>query len=79
MLIYTETKMIDFIFQARKVQLCMNAHDKCSSKEVLKNELGDENSNDNRFLINPEFVESLDDSDGSKAFNVEGKGTEGFN
>jgi len=65
--------------EARKVQLCMNAHDKCSSKEVLKNELADENSNDNRFLINPEFVESLDDSDGSKAFNVEGEGTEGFN
>ena len=57
----------------------MNAHDKCSSKEVLKSELADESSNDNRFLINPEFVESLDDSDGSKAFNVEGEGTEGFN
>ena len=57
----------------------MNAHDKCSSIEVLKSELVDENSNDNRFLINPEFVQSLDDSDGSKAFNVEGEGTEGFN
>ena len=57
----------------------MNAHDKCSSKEVLKNELEDKNNNDNRFLIDPEFVESLDDSDGSKAFNVDGEGTEGFN
>ena len=27
-------------FQARKVQLCNSAHDKCLEKEVLKNELG---------------------------------------
>ena len=72
--------MIISIFQARKVQLCNSAHDKCLEKEVLKNELeNDKNDrNDNRFLINPEFVQSLDESDGSKAFDFNGEGTEGF-
>ena len=79
-------------FQARKVQLCNSAHDKCLEKEVLKNELGNDiddkndkngendknDRNDNRFLINPEFVQSLDESDGSKAFDFNGEGTEGF-
>ena len=76
-------------FQARKVQLCYSAHDKCLEKEVLKNELendkngqndknGESDRNDNRFLINPEFVQSLDESDGSKAFDFNGEGTEGF-
>ena len=82
---------LDF-FQARKIQLCNSAHDKCLEKEVLKNELGNDISdkngknnsndgnvkNDNRFLINPEFVQSLDESDGSKAFDFNGEGTEGF-
>jgi len=78
--------------EARKVQLCNSAHDKCLEKEVLKNELGNDiddkndkngendknDRNDNRFLINPEFVQSLDESDGSKAFDFNGEGTEGF-
>ena len=66
------------ILQARKVQLCISSHDKCLSKEVLKNEIGDGEEVDNRFLINPEFVQSLDKSDGSKAFDFNGEGTDGF-
>ena len=43
------------------MQQCVSAHDKCLSKEVLKKELGDKGDDiDDRFLINPEFVQSLD-------------------
>ena len=59
--------------------MCLNAHDKCLSKEVLQNEVdSNEPLKDERLLINPEFVESLDKSDGSKAFDFQGEGTEGF-
>ena len=51
----------------------MNAHEKCRSKEVLRKELKSEDGTNNRFLINEEFVESLDTSDGSKPFDIEGE------
>ena len=62
----------------------MNAHEQCLSKEVLKNELSNDDSNfisgaaDDRLLVNPDFVQNMDQSDGSKAFDFEGDGTEGF-
>ena len=39
--------------------------------EVLKTELKVQNDNANRFIINEEFVESLDNSDGSEPYNKE--------
>ena len=46
----------------------MAANEKCTAKEILKSELKSE-SNSNRILVNPEFAESLDTSDGSKQFD----------
>ena len=37
--------------------------------EVLKKELKVQNDNTNRFIINEEYVQSLDNSDGSKPYN----------
>ena len=76
--------------QARNVQKCTHANDKCREKEVLKKELqvqngqnginsqnsingqnsqNGKNGETNRYLINEEYVESLDDSDGSKPYD----------
>ncbi len=55
-------------FQARKIKLCMAANEKCTAKEVLRNEVNPE-SNSNRVYVNPDFVEGLDTSDGSRQFD----------
>ena len=66
------------ILQARNVQKCTHANDKCREKEVLKKELqvqngqngiNGQNGETNRYLINEEYVESLDESDGSKPYD----------
>ena len=72
------------ILQARNVQKCTHANDKCREKEVLQkelqvqngqngingqNDLNGQNGEKNRYLINEEYVESLDESDGSKPYD----------
>ena len=55
----------------------MNKQDDCMSFEVLRKEVqtldGETfvSDNDKRLLINPEFVESMDNSDGSEQFSPE--------
>ena len=70
--------MVLSIFQARQVKHCMNKQDDCMSFEVLRKEvqtLGPDGkefisgADEKRLLINPEFVESMDTSDGSEQFS----------
>ncbi len=72
-------------FQARRIKRCMNKQDECIAFEVLAKEVetfgGDQDIQDadnssktstkDRLLINPEFVESMDKSDGSEKFSPE--------
>ena len=76
--IYQQDLTFIITFQARKVMQCMNKQDKCMSFEVLRKEvqtLGSDGkefiSEEKRLLINPEFVESMDSSDGSEQFSPE--------
>jgi hypothetical protein len=55
------------LLQARKIKLCMVANEKCTSKEILKREVFNKDSE--RMLIIPEFVQDLDKSDGSEQFD----------
>ena len=63
--------------EARKAKLCMVAHDKCKANEILKQELSSNkedqgqapSDSSSRLLVNPEFVQNLDQSDGSEQFN----------
>ena len=74
--------MIVYQFQARDVKRCMNKQDDCMSFEVLRKEVqtldGETfvSDNDKRLLINPEFVESMDNSDGSEQFSPEDQAIE---
>ena len=58
----------------------MNKQDDCMSFEVLRKEVqtldGETfvSDNDKRLLINPECVESMDNSDGSEQFSPEALG-----
>ncbi len=61
----------EFPEQARNIQHCINAHEKCREKEVLKNELKVKNDASNRFIVNTEYVQNLDKSDGSKPYDLE--------
>jgi hypothetical protein len=45
----------------------MVANEKCTSKEILKREVFNKDSE--RMLIIPEFVQDLDKSDGSEQFD----------
>ena len=61
----------------------MNKQDNCMAFEVLRKEVEtlDENrekfiSEEQRLLINPEFVESMDNSDGSEKFSPEDQAIE---
>lgn len=72
-------------FQARNVKRCMNKQDECMAFEVLRKEvqtLGSDgkefvsNAEHDRLLINPEFVESMDTSDGSQQFSPEDQAIE---
>ena len=64
--------------QARYIQQCVYAHDKCKEKEVLRNEFEtkDGANNMNRLIINNEYVQSLDKSDGSLPYDVDIKTNE---
>ena len=59
--------------QARNIQQCMHEHNKCREKEVLKKELhgkGIEGAT-GRLIINNEYVQGLDKSDGSKPYDID--------
>jgi len=73
-------KALMTIPEARQVKHCMNKQDDCMSFEVLRKEvqtLGPDGkefisgADEKRLLINPEFVESMDTSDGSEQFSPE--------
>ena len=56
----------------------MAANDKCKALEILQNEVqsedgttGGDSSMNNRLFVNPDFVQDLDQSDGSKQFDNE--------
>jgi len=53
--------------EARKFQICMAASEKCKAEELLKNEVDTDLTN--RLLINPEYVQDLDQSDGSRQYD----------
>merc|ERR1712045_882141 len=75
-------KALMTIPEARDVKRCMNKQDDCMSFEVLRKEVqtldGETfvSQNDQRLLINPEFVESMDNSDGSEQFSPEDQAIE---
>ena len=71
------------LLQARNIKRCMNKQDNCMAFEVLRKEVEtlDEKgekfvSENQRLLINPEFVESMDTSDGSEKFTPEDQAIE---
>ena len=66
--------------QARKIRRCYNKRDDCVAHDVLVSSLNvtekipedkREQKKTDRLLINPEFVESTDTSDGSEMFSPE--------
>ena len=68
--------MLNFAFQARSVKRCMNEHDECLSYEIVAGEAheneveeGDMMIQKKRMIINPEYVEGLDTSDGAKQYD----------
>lgn len=75
-------KALMTIPEARDVKRCMNKQDDCMAFEVLRKEVqtlgedGKEFVNDQRLLINPEFVASMDESDGSQQFSPEDQAIE---
>lgn len=62
-----------FVFQARQVKRCLNAKDSCLSHEALRKELNsvDPQSESQRLIVNPEFVQQLDQSDGANQWSPE--------
>merc|ERR1712045_615012 len=76
-------KALMTIPEARKIKRCINKQDNCMIYEVLRKEVEtlDEDgekfvSEEQRLLINPEFVESMDNSDGSEKFSPEDQAIE---
>ena len=63
----------DSSLQARKFKLCQAADHKCKEHEVLLDEINRKDdfvkTMTNRLLVNPDFVQDLDRSDGSKQFD----------
>lgn len=56
--------------EARQIKMCMAANEECTSKEILRKELPtDDDAEIKRILVNPEFVQNLDQSDGSEQFD----------
>ena len=62
-----------FFIKARKFRLCQAADHKCKEHEVLLDEINRKDdfvkTMTNRLLVNPDFVQDLDRSDGSKQFD----------
>jgi hypothetical protein len=51
------------------VKRCMNLQDECNGYEAIRKEAETEDQNRPRLLVNPDFVENLDTSDGSIQFD----------
>ena len=49
----------------------MNQKDECLSFEILRKEANATSVENARIIVNPEFVESLDNSDGANQFDPE--------
>ena len=54
--------------QARQVKRCMNRQDECLSFETIRKEAGAE-ADSPRLIVNPDFVENQDTSDGATQFD----------
>ena len=57
--------------KARQVKKCMNEKDDCLSYEILKREAAATLDDSPRMIVNPEFVEGLDETDGAEQFTPE--------
>ena len=63
-----------FCLQARGVKRCFNSRDVCLSNQLLAEELersGVDAKDASRLLINPDFAQATDQSDGSEMFSPE--------
>jgi hypothetical protein len=75
--LHLKKPILYYLLQARQVKRCMNIQDECMVMEVLRvevqtlGEAGQDVPEYQRLLINPEFVESMDISDGSEKFSPE--------
>ena len=49
----------------------MNAQDSCLAFEAIRAEAGATENDKPRLIVNPDFVENIDDSDGKTQFNEE--------
>eukprot|EP00096_Caligus_rogercresseyi_P009238 TRINITY_DN3102_c0_g1_i2.p1 TRINITY_DN3102_c0_g1~~TRINITY_DN3102_c0_g1_i2.p1 ORF type:complete len:317 (+),score=90.03 TRINITY_DN3102_c0_g1_i2:2-952(+) len=59
--------------EARKIQRCFNTQDDCLTQNILLKEVPEDSVKDSqqRLLINTEFVENLDKSNGSEPYDPE--------
>jgi len=60
--------------KARQIKRCMNAQDSCMSFEAIRKEAsGDAAAGEEkpRLIVNPDFVENKDQSDGSTQWDPE--------
>lgn len=57
--------------EARQVKKCMNQRDDCLSYEILKQEANATLDDSPRIIVNPDFVERIDQSDGAFQFDPE--------
>jgi hypothetical protein len=57
--------------EARRGKRCLNARTSCSEYEAIKKEAADTLDDSPRLLVNPDFVEGLDESDGKEEFMPE--------
>lgn len=65
--------------EARNVKKCMNAQEQCLNYEIIRAEVGNTSTNEKpRLIVNPDFVEGKDTSDGKKQWS-NGEEEEFFN
>ena len=50
---------------------CMNEKDECLSYEIIRREAAATLDDSPRMIVNPEFVEGLDETDGAEQFTPE--------
>jgi len=57
--------------EARRVARCMRDHDSCVTNQILADQVDNQVVGKRRVLVNPEFVQGLDSSDGQFQYNKE--------